>query len=50
MGTYDENVYSLDVTGMQRDGFAMNVLYQEPSGGLKRYLPETNEAYPVNLY
>ena len=22
-----------------------NVLYQEPSGGLKRYLPETNEAY-----
>lgn len=44
-GLMMKNVYSLDVTGMQRDGFTLNVLYQEPSGGLKRYLPETNEAY-----
>ena len=40
-----KNVYSLDVTGITRDGFNMNVLYQEPSGGLKRYLPETNRDY-----
>ena len=40
-----KNIYSLDVTGLQRDGFNINVLYQEPSGGLKRYLPVTDEAY-----
>ena len=40
-----KNVYSLDVTGIQRDGFNINVLYQEPSGGLKRYLPETDPEY-----
>ncbi|MEP6845249.1 MAG: cell surface protein SprA, partial [Panacibacter sp.] len=40
-----KNVYSLDVSGLQRDGFNINVLYQEPSGGLKRYLPETDAAY-----
>ncbi len=40
-----KNVYSLDVTGVQRDGFNINVLYQEPSGGIKRYLPETDPAY-----
>ncbi|CAN5749178.1 cell surface protein SprA [soil metagenome] len=40
-----KNVYSLDVSGLQRDGFNINVLYQEPSGGLKRYLPETNPDY-----
>ena len=35
-----KNVYSLDVFGLSKDGFQLNVLYQEPSGGLKRYLPE----------
>ena len=40
-----KNVYSLDVTGVQQEGFNMNVLYLEPSGGKKRYLPETNKAY-----
>lgn len=40
-----KNVYSLDVTGLQPDGFNINVLYQEPSGGMKRYLPVTDDAY-----
>ncbi len=35
-----KNVYSLDVFGITKDGFQLNVMYQEPSGGLKRYLPE----------
>ncbi len=40
-----KNVYSLDLFGgIQRDGFQLNVLYQEPSGGLKRYLPESSPA------
>lgn len=40
-----KNVYSLDVTGITREGFSLNVLYQEPSGGMKRYLPETNTEF-----
>ncbi len=44
-----KNVYSLDVTGVQRDGFNINVLYQEPSGGIKRYLPETWLQYKCSL-
>lgn len=39
-----KNVYSLDVTSLQQDGFNVNVLYQEPSGGTKRYLPESSTA------
>lgn len=40
-----KNVYSLDLFGgIQRDGFQLNVLYEEPSGGLKRYLPESSPA------
>ena len=40
-----KNVYSLDVFGgIQREDFKLNVLYEEPSGGLKRYLPETSPA------
>ncbi|MFX8786124.1 hypothetical protein ABTM90_20090, partial [Acinetobacter baumannii] len=27
-----------------RDDFKLNVLYEEPSGGLKRFLPETNQS------
>jgi cell surface protein SprA len=38
-----KNVYSLDLFGgIQRDEFKLNVLYEEPSGGLKRYLPESS--------
>jgi cell surface protein SprA len=44
-GLMMKNVYSLDMFGaIQRDGFNLNVLYQEPSGGLKRYLPESSTA------
>lgn len=41
-GLMMKNIYSLDVTGMQQDGFNVNIFYQEPSGGMKRYLPEGN--------
>ncbi len=38
-----KNVYSLDLFGgIQREDFQLNVLYEEPSGGLKRYLPESS--------
>jgi cell surface protein SprA len=34
-----KNVYSLDLFGsIQKEDFKLNVLYEEPSGGLKRYL------------
>jgi len=39
-----KNIYSLDVTSLQQDGFNVNILYQEPSGGTKRYLPESSPA------
>jgi cell surface protein SprA len=40
-----KNVYSLDLFGgIQKDDFKLNVLYEEPSGGLKRYLPESSPA------
>ncbi len=37
-----KNVYSLDVTGLTSEDFKLNVLYEEPSGGVKRYLPESS--------
>lgn len=37
-----KNVYSLDVFGLTREDFRLTVLYEEPSGGLKRYLPESH--------
>lgn len=37
-----KNVYSLDMAGISREDFDLNVLYQEPSGGTKRYLPESH--------
>ncbi len=44
-GLMMKNVYSLDLFGgIQREDFKLNVLYEEPSGGLKRYLPETSPA------
>jgi cell surface protein SprA len=39
-----KNVYSIDVSGLQQEDFRLNVLYQEPSGGLKRYLPVRDHA------
>lgn len=40
-----KNVYSLDLFGgIERTDFKLNVLYEEPSGGLKRFLPETAAA------
>jgi cell surface protein SprA len=39
-----KNVYSLDLPGISREDFKLNVLYEEPSGGLKRYLPEGSAA------
>lgn len=35
-----KNVYSLNIGGLQSEDFNLNVYYQEPSGGTKRYLPE----------
>ena len=37
-----KNVYSLDLPGLSREDFKLNVLYEEPSGGLKRFLPESD--------
>ncbi|WP_207496378.1 cell surface protein SprA [Aridibaculum aurantiacum] len=39
-----KNVYSLDLPGVQRQDFKLNILYEEPSGGLKRFLPESDPA------
>ena len=42
-GLMMKNVYSLDLFGgIQQDGFQLNLLYDDPSGGLKRYLPESS--------
>lgn len=36
-----KNVYSLDLFGsIQQEGFQLNILYDDPGGGMKRYLPE----------
>ncbi|HEX7692118.1 MAG TPA: cell surface protein SprA, partial [Sediminibacterium sp.] len=44
-GLMMKNVYSLDLFGgIQKEDFKLNVLYEEPSGGLKRYLPESSQA------
>ncbi len=40
-----KNIYSLDVNSLERDGFNLNIFYLEPSGGMKRYLPESNQEY-----
>ncbi len=37
-----KNVYSLDLPGLSREDFKLNVLFEEPSGGLKRFLPESD--------
>jgi len=40
-----KNVYSLDVASIQQTDFKLNVMYEEPSKGLKRYLPQADPAY-----
>ncbi len=35
-----KNVYALGGLGVSKDEFRLNVLYQDPGGGEKRYLPE----------
>lgn len=35
-----KNVYALGGYGLSKDNFRLNVLYQDPGGGEKRYLPE----------
>lgn len=35
-----KNIYVLGGFGLTRDNFRLNVLYQDPGGGEKRYLPE----------
>ncbi len=37
-----KNVYSLDMVGISREDFKLNILYDQPSGGLNRYLPKSN--------
>lgn len=35
-----KNIYALGGFGLSRDNFRLNILYQDPGGGEKRYLPE----------
>jgi len=35
-----KNIYSIGGGNITQDGFRMNVMYQDPGGGQKRYLPE----------
>lgn len=39
-----KNIYALGGLGVSRDEFRLNVLYQDPGGGEKRYLPEGEKA------
>ena len=39
-----KNVYTLDMSNISKDGFQFNVLYQQPSGGMNRYLPQASPA------
>jgi cell surface protein SprA len=39
-----KNVYVLGGFGLSRDNFRLNILYQDPGGGEKRYLPEGESA------
>ncbi|MCU0395278.1 MAG: cell surface protein SprA, partial [Chitinophagaceae bacterium] len=38
-----KNVYALDLFSVQREGFKVNLVYEEPSGGEKRMLPEGDD-------
>lgn len=39
-----KNVYALGGLGVSKDEFRLNVLYQDPGGGEKRYIPEGEKA------
>lgn len=39
-----KNIYSLGASGVSNDEFILNVMYQDPGGGEKRYLPEGPKA------
>lgn len=39
-----KNVYALGGLGVSKDDFRLNILYQDPGGGEKRYLPEGPKA------
>ncbi len=39
-----KNVYSLGASGVSKESFILNVFYQDPGGGEKRYLPEGPKA------
>jgi cell surface protein SprA len=39
-----KNVYSLDMTNVLPDAFQLNILYNQPSGGLNIYMPEASTA------
>lgn len=39
-GLMMKNIYALGGLGVSKDEFRLNVLYQDPGGGEKRYLPE----------
>ncbi len=39
-----KNVYALGGLGVTKDEFRLNILYQDPGGGEKRYLPEGDMA------
>jgi len=39
-----KNVYSLGSSGIAREEFVLNVFYQDPGGGEKRFLPEGPQA------
>lgn len=41
-GLMMKNVYTLDMANVSREGFMLNVMYEQPSGGLNRYLPESD--------
>jgi len=38
-----KNIYSLGGFGVSKDNFSLNILYQDPGGGEKRYMPEGNK-------
>ncbi len=37
-----KNIYSLDASQIEKDGFILNVYYRDPSNGKVNYLPNTN--------
>ncbi len=39
-----KNVYALGGLGVSKEDFKLNVLYQDPGGGEKRYIPEGDQA------